>query len=100
MDGESSDEFVVKVGVHQGSGPEKWASSNVFAVVMIEITRDVKEGDVKEILYADDLSFMADSVWSFKSAELFPFNKCQLNSCSHTSWSLYSVKIQLVWRLS
>jgi len=37
-DGERSDEFVVKVGVHQGSV----LSSLLFAVVMDEITRDVK----------------------------------------------------------
>jgi len=56
MDGERPDKFVVKVGVHQGSV----LSSLLFAVVMDEITRDVTEGGVKEILNADDLFFLED----------------------------------------
>jgi len=51
MDGESSDKFVVKVGVHHGSV----LSPILFAVVIDELTRDVKD-DVKEILHADDLA--------------------------------------------
>jgi len=45
MDGVRLDEFVVKVGVHQGSV----LSCLLFAVVMDEITRDVKEGGVNKI---------------------------------------------------
>jgi len=51
MDGDRSDEFVVKGDVHQGS----ILSLLLFAVVIDEIIRDVREGGVKEILYADDL---------------------------------------------
>jgi len=51
MDGERSDEFVVKVGVHQNSV----LSPLLFAVVMDKITRHVKE-----ILYAVDLVLLAD----------------------------------------
>jgi len=55
MDEERSDEFVVKVGVHQGSV----LSPLLFAVVMDEITRDMR-GGVKEILYADELVLLGD----------------------------------------
>jgi len=44
MDRERSDEFVVKVGAHQGLV----LSLLLFAVMMDEITRDVKEGGLKE----------------------------------------------------
>jgi len=56
MDGERSNEFVVKVGVHQGSV----LSPLLFAVVMDEISRDVREGGVKKIFYADDLVLLED----------------------------------------
>jgi len=42
--------------VHQGSV----LSPLLFDVMMDEITRDVKDGGVKEILYADDLVFLGD----------------------------------------
>jgi len=56
MDGERLDKFVVKVGVHQGLV----LSPLLFAVVMDEITRDAREGGIKEILYADDLVLLGD----------------------------------------
>ena len=54
---ERSESFDVKVGVHQGSV----LSPLLFAVVMDEVTKDVREGVVKEILYADDLVLLGDS---------------------------------------
>jgi len=56
LDGERSDKFVVKVGVHQGSV----LSLLLFAVMMDGISRDVKEGGVNEILYAGDLVLLGD----------------------------------------
>lgn len=41
----------MKVGVHQGS----MLSRLLFAVVMDEVTKDAREGVMKEFLYADDL---------------------------------------------
>jgi len=56
MDEERSNKFVVKVGVHQGSV----LIPRLFAVVMDEITRVVREDSVKEILYADNLVLLGD----------------------------------------
>jgi hypothetical protein len=57
VENERSDWFEVKVGVHQGSV----LSPLLFAVVMDEVTKDVREGVVKEFLYADDLVLLGDS---------------------------------------
>ena len=43
--------FVVKVGVHLGLV----LSLFLFAVVMDEVTKDIREDVVKEFFYADDL---------------------------------------------
>jgi hypothetical protein len=53
-----SEAFNVKVGVHQGSV----LSPFLFAVVMDVVCRDIMEGLLFEILYADDLVLMADSM--------------------------------------
>lgn len=53
-----SDEFPVKVGVHQGSV----LSPLLFAIVMDEVTKSAKDGLPHEILYADDLVLMSDSM--------------------------------------
>ena len=52
------DGFSVEVGVHQGSV----LSPFLFAIVMNAICEDVREGLLFEILYADDLVLMADSM--------------------------------------
>lgn len=53
-----SDEFEVKVGVHQGSV----LSPFLFAIVMDVVCGSAMEGLVFEILYADDLVLMAESM--------------------------------------
>ena len=53
-----SDGFSVEVGVHQGSV----LSPILFAIVMDAICEDAREGLLFEILYADDLVLMADSM--------------------------------------
>ena len=51
-----SESFDVKVGVHQGS----ILSSLLFALVMDEVTKDIREGVVKEMMYADDVVLVGD----------------------------------------
>jgi hypothetical protein len=53
-----SEAFNVKVGVHQGSV----LSPFLFAIVMDVVCGDIMEGLLFEILYADDLVLMADSM--------------------------------------
>ena len=53
-----SDEFEVKVGVHQGSV----LSPFLFNIVMDVVCGNVMEGLLFEILYADDLVLMATSM--------------------------------------
>lgn len=57
LEDDRSDWFEVKVGVHQGSV----LSPLLFAVVLDEITKDVREGIPKEFLYADDLVLIGES---------------------------------------
>ena len=52
-----SESFDVKVGVHQGS----ILSPLPFALVMDEVTKDIREGVVKEMLYADDIVLVGDN---------------------------------------
>ena len=57
-----SESFGLKVGVYQGSV----ISPLLFAMVMDEETKDIRQGAVKELLYADDLLLVGDSwKWDF-----------------------------------
>ena len=51
-----SESFDVKVGVHQ----ESILSPLLFTLVMDEVTKDIREGVVKEMLYADDYVLVGD----------------------------------------
>ena len=62
----NSEEFEVKVGVHQGSV----LSPLLFVVVMEALTQDVREGLPWELLYADDLVLMAESIEELKGKVL------------------------------
>ena len=53
-----SEEFSVKVDVHQGSV----LSSLLFAMVINEITKNARKGWMKQILYADDLVLMGETM--------------------------------------
>ena len=55
--GETSVDFGIEVGVHQGSVP----SPLLFIVVMEEATKECRVGDPWELLYADDLVLTAES---------------------------------------
>ena len=58
----SSEEFEVKVGVHQGSV----LSPLLFVAVMEVVTQKVREGLPWELLYADDLVLVAQSIEELK----------------------------------
>ena len=58
VNGEYSEEFPVKVGVHQGSV----LSPLLFILVLEALSRDFRTGAPWELLYADDLLIMADSL--------------------------------------
>jgi len=55
---ELSAEFGVKVGVHQGSA----LSPLVFAVVVDVVTENAREGLMSEMLSADDLVLMSETM--------------------------------------
>ena len=66
-----SEEFEIKVGVHQGSV----LSLLLFAIVVVVITENARRGVVNELLYADDLVIMSEDVedlkerfWNWKDA--------------------------------
>ena len=66
-----SEEFKVKVGVHQGPV----LSPLLFAIVVDVVTKNARRGVVNELLYADDLVLMSKSVedlkerfWNWKDA--------------------------------
>ena len=52
------EEFEVKVGVHQGSV----LSPLMFAIVVDVITENARRGEVNELLYADDLVIMSETI--------------------------------------
>ena len=53
-----SEEFSVKVGVHQGSV----LSPKLFAMVIDEVMKNVRKGWMKQILYADDPVLMGETM--------------------------------------
>ena len=55
---ELSEEFEVKVGVHQRSV----LSPLVFAIVVDVVTESVRNGLMSEMLYADDLVLMSETM--------------------------------------
>ena len=55
---ETSKEFWVQVGVHQGSV----LSLLIFAIVGDVVTEHAREGLLNEILYVDDLVLMSESM--------------------------------------
>jgi hypothetical protein len=57
VQGEGTESFEVRVGVHQGSV----LSPLLFVMVMEALSRDCREGLPFELLYADDLVLMAES---------------------------------------
>ena len=68
---ELSEEFEVRVGVHQGSV----LSPLIFAIVVDVVTERAREGLLYEMLYADDLVLMSETMeglrekfWNWKEA--------------------------------
>ena len=59
---ELSQEFLVQVGVHQGSV----LSPLLFAIAVDVISENAREGLMNEILYADDLVLMSESMENLK----------------------------------
>ena len=57
VDSELSEESEVKVGMHQGSV----LSPFLFALVVNVVTEIVKEGALRELLYAGDLVLMSET---------------------------------------
>ena len=55
---ELSEEFEMKVGVHQGSA----CLPLLFAIVVDVITESVRNGLISEMLYADDLVLTSESM--------------------------------------
>ena len=58
VNGQYSEEFGVAVGVHQGSV----FSPLLFILVLEALSREFRTGAPWELLYADDLAIMADSL--------------------------------------
>ena len=58
VNGSFSDDFFVKVGLHQGSV----LSPLLFIIVLEALSRDIRTGCPEELLYADDLALVSDSV--------------------------------------
>ena len=62
MESESSEEFLVQVGVHQ----ESVLSPLLFAIAVDVISENAREGLMNEILYADDLVLMNEGIENLK----------------------------------
>ena len=58
MGSELCQEFLVQVGVHQGS----MLSPLLFAIAVDVISENAREGLMNEILYADDLVLVSESM--------------------------------------
>ena len=58
VDSELSEEFEVKVGMHQGSV----RSPFLFAVVVDVVTEFAREGALRELLYADHLVLVSETI--------------------------------------
>ena len=58
VDSELSEEFEVKVGMYQGSVPSPF----IFAVVEDGVTKLAREGALRELLHADDLVLMSETI--------------------------------------
>ena len=63
INNEFSEEFPIKVGVHQGSV----LSPLLFIIVLEALTREMRTGCPEELLYADDLLLMGETVESLKA---------------------------------
>ena len=61
-----SEKFEVKVDVHQGS----ILSAFLFVIVMEALTREIREGLPRKILYGDDLMLVVESMESLKKKVL------------------------------
>ena len=62
VNGQFSDEFNIKVGVHQGVV----LNPQLFIIVMETLSREFKVGCPWELLYADDLVLMAETLEDLK----------------------------------
>ena len=62
LNGQFSDKFNIKIGVHQGAVP----SPLLFIIVMGALSREFKVGCSWELLYADDLMLIAETLEDLK----------------------------------
>ena len=62
MGSESSEEFLVQVGVHQRSV----LSPLLFAIAVDVISENAREESMNEILYSDDLVLISESIENLK----------------------------------
>ena len=63
VESELSQEFLVQVGVHQGSV----LSPLLFAIAVDVISENTRVGLMNEILYSDDLVLMSESMENLKA---------------------------------
>ena len=62
MGSELSEEFLVQVGLHQGSV----LSPLLFAIAVNVISKNTREGLINEILYVDDVVLVSESTENLK----------------------------------
>ena len=84
-----SEEFKLKVGVHQGFV----LSALLFAIVVGVITENARRGVVNELLYADDLVLMSETMedlkerfWNWKDALKSKFKIQHQKNKSDRKW--------------